>query len=61
MKQNSDLIDTVKKLNEEKIGYKNAIVKLEDEIRQFKRNNHRVCKYDFVRLNNYINQMFDLE
>jgi hypothetical protein len=54
MKQNSDLIDTIKKLNEEKMGYKNAIVKLEDEIRQFKRNNHKVCKYHFFRLISYI-------
>lgn len=43
-KQNNDLVGTIKKLNEEKIGYKNAIVKLEDEIRQYKRNQNKVCK-----------------
>ena len=44
VKQNHELIDAIKKLNEEKIGYKNAILKLEDEIRQYKRNNNKVCK-----------------
>lgn len=42
LKQNHDLIDAIKKLNEEKINLRNTIIKLEEEIWQNKRNN-KVC------------------
>jgi hypothetical protein len=38
LKQNHDLIDSIKKLNDDKAGLKNALVKLEEEICHYKRN-----------------------
>ena len=42
LKQNYDLIDAIKKSNDEKLSYKTAIAKLEEEIRQYKRNINKV-------------------